>query len=361
MRSLKIILLLAVVGAGMAWVLLHPATLPEVRVIHAQRGPIESTIRVTGRVINDRTVTLTALLDGQIQGMLVEKGQKVKAGQVLAYLDKREADAVLEKARSQAAREREAVEEAARKLKRLREMGRSGGASAQVVDDAEAEWRAAQARLRVAEADFSVAKIHREKIEITAPFAGVITEKTAEIGQWLEAGAPLFTLVADKGREIEANVDAGDSGIIKLGQTVTVTSDAYPGRAWHETVHWIAPAITVDQNDAINTFAVRMTLGPDAPPLLLEQQVDVRIRTARRDNVLKLPYSALLDKGGKQQVAVIRNERVKLVDVTTGIDDFSHVEIVAGLQGNEDIILPQGQKKLEDGMAVQIRQNPERP
>ena len=356
MRLLKIILLLAVGGAAAAWAL-RPAALPEVTVIHAQRGPIESTIRVTGRVINDRTVTLTALLDGQIQGMLVQKGQQVKAGEALAYLDKREADALLEKARAQAARERDAVEEDARKLRRLRKMGRSGGASTQAVEDAEAEWRGARARLRVAEAELSVANIHREKIEITAPFAGVITQKTAEVGQWLEAGTPLFTLVANQGREIEANVDAGDSGIVTLGQTVTVTCDAFPGRAWQETVHWIAPAITADQDDAINTFAVRMTLGPDAPPLLLEQQVDVRIRTARKDNVLKLPYGALLDHGDKQQVAVIRDGRIKFVDVTTGIDDFSHIEIVMGLKGDEDVVLPQGQIKLQDGMAVQVRRD----
>lgn len=359
-RILKISLLLVVMAGVAAWTL-RPAALPEVQVIHAQRGPIESTIRVTGRVINDRTVTLTALLDGQIQGMLVEKGQKVKAGQVLAYLDKREADALLEKARAQAARERQAVDEAARKLQRLRKMGRSGGAAAQTIDDAEAEWRAAQARLRVAEADLNVAKIHREKIEITAPFAGVITQKTAEVGQWLEAGTQLFTLVADEGREIEANVDAGDSGIVHVGQTVTVISDAFPGRDWHETVHWIAPAITADQDDAINTFAVRMTLGPDAPPLLLEQQVDVRIRTARKEDVLKLPYGALIDQGDKQQVAVVRDGRIKLVDVGTGIDDFSHIEITAGLKGDEDIVLPQGQKKLTDGMAVQIRHDTAQP
>jgi membrane fusion protein (multidrug efflux system) len=291
----------------------------------------------------------------------VQKGQKVKAGQVLAYLDKREADALLEKARAQAAREREAVDEAARKLRRLREMGRTGGASTQAVEDAETDWRAARARLRVAEAELSVAKIHREKIEITAPFAGVITKKTAEVGQWLEAGTPLFTLVANAGREIEANVDAGDSGIVAVGQTVTVTCDAFPGRAWRETVHWIAPAITADEEDAINTFAVRMTLGPDAPPLLLGQQVDVRIRTARKENVLKLPYGALLDKDDRQQVAVVRDGRVKLVDVSTGIDDFSHIEIVTGLNGNEDVILPQGRKTLENGMAVQIRRDTAQP
>jgi hypothetical protein len=46
-----------------------------------------------------------------------------------------------------------------------------------------------------------------------------------------------------------------------------------------------------------------------------------------------------------------------LVNVTTGIDDFSHIEIVAGLKGDEDVVLPQGQNKLEDGMTVQVHRD----
>jgi RND family efflux transporter MFP subunit len=352
MKKLPLIavtVLLALVAVTGAWKL-HQDDAVEVKVITAETGPIKSMIRVTGRVINDRTVTMTALVDGQIQSMLAQKGDHVKAGQTLAYLDKREADALVEKATAMVARERQAVDEAARKWQRLREMSLTGGASAQLVEDSKALWRAAQTGLQVAEAEQRVAQIHREKVEVTAPWDGVIIEKSTEQGQWLEAGVKLFTLVAEEGREIEANVDAGDSGVIKIGQTVTLTCDAFPGHRWNETIHWISPAIVTDKNAVMNSFAIRMTLGPDTPPLLLGQQVDIEIRTAHRDSVLKLPYTALIGSEETAKVAVVHDGKVKYVPVTTGIEDFTHVEIVAGIAPGESIVIFEGKAPMEGSM-----------
>ncbi len=334
-----------------------------VEVINAEKGSIESVIRVTGSVINDRTVTMTALVNGQIQGMLVQKGDRVKAGQVLAYLDKREADALVEKATAVVARERQAVDEASRKLERLRKISLAGNASTQAVEDTEAQWRAAQARLQVAKAERRVAQIQREKVEVTAPWDGVIIEKSTEQGQWVEAGIKLFTLVAEEGREIEANVDAGDSGVVEIGQTVSLTCDAFPGLRWNETIHWISPAIITDENAVLNSFAVRMTLGADAPPLLLGQQVDIEIRTARRDSTLKLPYTALIESDETSKVAVVRDGKVKYLPVTTGIEDFTHVEIVDGITADESIIISHGKalKALTENSLVKVKTKVELP
>lgn len=324
-----------------------------VDVVTLERGDIRATIRVTGRVINDRTVTLTALVDGQITGMLVQKGDRVAAGQVLAHLDRREADALLHKAEEVAARERETVRQLTRKLERQKEVASAGGVADQTVEDIALELSSARAALRVAEADLRVARIHREKVEVTAPFAGVITAKSTEVGQWVEAGVVLFTLVADEGREIEANVDAGDSGAVTQGQTVILSCDAFPGREWTERVQWIAPAITEGDSEALNTFAVRMSLGPDAPPLLLGQQTDARIVTARRHNVLKLPFAALMENAGRSQVAVVRDGLIQLVPVVTGLEDLTHVEIVEGLEEGAVVALPSG-KPLREGQPVVV-------
>ncbi len=353
MGRLAVLVLTVAITALIALGTLGRKTATEVELVSAQWAPLESTIRVTGRVINDRTVTLTALVDGQIKGMLVQKGDVVKAGQTLAFFDKREADALLGKSRALVAREREKVDELQRKLDRLRDVSRAGGASTQVVEDAEAELRASKTQLDVAEAELRLAVIHREKIEVTAPFGGVITEKSTEVGQWVEAGIKLFTLVAEAGREIEAHVDAGDSAAVATGQRVTVTCDAFPGLEWEERVQWIAPAITEDDNDALNTFAVRMTLGPEAPSLLLGQQVDLKIRTAHRERALTLPYNALIESDGQTQVAILREGKVHLREVLTGIEDLSHVEIVEGLEPEDRVILPQG-RRLGEGEAVTV-------
>jgi RND family efflux transporter MFP subunit len=285
---------------------------------------------------------MTALVNGQIDGMLVQKGDKVKAGQVLAFFDKREADALVEKTAAVVAREKQAVNEAKRKYKRIKEISVAGNASEQARENSEAEFRAAKAHLQVAIAEHRIAKINREKLSVTAPWDGVIIEKTAEQGQWVEAGIKLFTLVAEKGHEIEANVDAGDSGVVKIGQVVTLTCDAFPNYQWQETIHWISPAIRNDKDSVLNSFAVRMTLGKDAPALLLGQQVDVNIRTAYREDTLTLPYNALIDDVDTTQVAVVRDGQVNYQPITVGIESFTHIEITEGVSESDNVILSNG-------------------
>jgi RND family efflux transporter MFP subunit len=351
LRSLIITgLFVAIAGTAWYWVLPNEQA-PEVKVVRPERGYMESTIRVTGRVINDRTVSLTALIDGRIEQMLVGRGDLVKTGQTLAVLDGREAEALLDKAKAVVARGTEEIRELTRKLQRLRDVLDVGGATTQIVEDAEADLRAADARLQIAREEARIAGIHLDKTKVTAPFAGIVTEKVAEVGQWVEAGIQLFTLVAQQGWEIEANVDAADSGRVRQGLPVNVSCDCYPGLVWKETVHWTAKALNNDSPEGANTFAVRITLGTGAPSLLLGQQVDVKINTAQRQNALKLPYGALIETEKGLEVAILRQGKVHRVPIVTGVEDLTHTEIVSGLSGDEVVILPRG-KTLTEGERV---------
>lgn len=350
-----VLMVIAVIGIVIAVYGFSGSDIRTVKVASVSRGDIETAIRVTGRVINDKTVTMTALVNGQIEGMLVQKGDTVKADQVLAFFDKREADAELAKAEAVLAREEQSVIEARSKYQRLKNVKGSGGSTQQMIDDAQAELNAAISRANVARAELRVARIHREKIDVRAPFDGVITEKTTEKGQWLEAGTKLFTLVGKQGREIEVKVDAGDSGTVKLGQTVNLTCDAFPGKVWQETIHWIAPSIIQDEaNEAVNTFAVRISLGEQAPALLLGQQVDAHIVVASRRDVLLLPFSALHGKPGDYRVAVLNDEKVLFKEVETGIESDTHVEITSGLDEGMQVLLAQG-KPLVAGEEVRVK------
>ncbi len=338
---------------GGAYFYLKQPDIKQVRLIDVQRGDIHSVIRVTGKVINDRTVKMTALTNGQITKMPVRLGDSVQAGQVLTVFDTREADARLGKAEAEYSREKQAVNEYTRTLKRLKKVQSSGGATKQSVEDAQAQLRGSQSRLKVARASLEIEKIHREKIEVTAPFAGVITHKTTEVGQWLEAGTALFTLVAHEGREIEANIDAGDSSTVSVGQAVTLSLDAWPDRQWIEHIRRIAPAISENQDKALNTFAVRISLGVEAPNLLLGQQLDADIQTETRQDVLTLPFEALIESAQGRQLAIVQNDKVKRVSVKTGLEDFTHVEILEGITESSQIILPEG-IEFTEGEAVKI-------
>lgn len=349
----KVALTSLVLAAAIAWFYLPEAGVT-VDTATAQQGTVQSTITVTGKVISEQEVKLTSSMLGQIQSIEAKEGDIVKQGQILARLDASDLNAMVNRARAILARDEEAVAEAARKLNRLRSVSASGGASRQVVDDAEAEWRSAVARKRVSESELRIMEIRLQKTRIIAPFDGVITSKSVQLGQWVEPAEALFHMAALDQQVIEAKVDAGDSGLITLGQQVSVSCDAFAGRTWNETVKWISPIVNAGKEDIANTFDARISLSAEAPPLLLGQQVDVKIRTAYRENVMRLPFAAVTERNGHPVVAVVKEGRAHFVPVVTGIEDFTHVEIVKGIDVGMQVILPEG-KTLREGDLVSVR------
>ncbi len=334
-KTLISLMLAVLLAATLYWQLQTP-DVPTIKPIHPERGEKRKVNDLTGKVINDRTVTLSALVNGQITEMIISKGQVVSQDQVLARFDRREADAELERLRAEQELAEQKTILARQTLDRLLNMGAGGNVSQQQIDDAQTEWRIATAQLKVSKAAYRIAAIQREKFDVTAPFDGVITEKTTEVGQWVEAGTPLFTLVALRGREIEVNIDSSDRGQVRLDQVAMLVSEAWPEQPWSESIHWLAPAVATRDSEALNSFTARLTLGPDAPPLILGQQVDVELIIEQKADALKIPYEALIESEGSRKVAVIDSaKRIQLRDIVTGIEDITFVEVISGIDGDE--------------------------
>jgi RND family efflux transporter MFP subunit len=310
----------------------------KVETLEVTRGDLALVIRVTGEVINDRSVILTALVDGQVKRISASLGEQVKAGQVLASMDNRAAAA--QRQRAEAFVQQEAVrrQEEQMRLQRLETLAQKGAVSQERLEDAKLNWQAATAAWQVARAELRVAEVAHEWQQIKAPFPAVVVSKTTEVGQWVEAGTPLFSLVALDQWQIEAHVDAVDSGRIKIGQSVTLRCDAFPGRVWQTQVTWIGPAVEREKEKHLNTFRVRMGLGVEAPPLLLGQQVDMDIRVAQRQGVLMLPFAALREVDGEVEVGVIESGRLRYRAVKTGLESDTHVELLSGAIEGQQVV-----------------------
>jgi len=239
-------------------------------------------------------------------------------------------------------------------LKRLRQAFSKGAVAKQLVEEAEVELRSARARQSVAEEEVRTSKLSLENPRIVAPFSGTITARYIEVGQWVVPSETLFSLVDQSQREVEVRVDAADSGGIAVGQTVTLSSDAFPGLEWNESVTRLAAATRNGGN--ANTVSVYISLGSKAPSLRFGQQVDSEIRTSWNPSALKVPYGAIITKGGKSYVAVVENNVINLVEVETGIEDFTHVEIRQGVHVGQYVILANG-ADIEEGDRVVLSNN----
>ena len=329
-------LVTALAGAG-AVIAFSEAVNP-VETVAVERGHLAQVIRVTGEVINDRRVTLTALVDGQVVRIDTTMGERVQAGQVLAAMDNRAAAARRQRADAYLKQVEVQREQAQQRYRRMRRLAESASVSDEQLEEARLNWEAVSALREVARADLRLTEVETEWQQVRAPFDAVVVDKTTEQGQWVEAGTQLFTLVAIDNLEIEAHVDAVDSGSVRLGQPVEVRCDAFPDQTWHSSLHWIGPSVEREKDNRLNTFRVRLGLGKAAPDLLIGQQVDLEIRVDERESVLSLPYNGLRERDGHYEVGLIEAGRLRYQKVETGLEGDTRVELLGGLDEGDRVV-----------------------
>lgn len=317
-----------------------------------ESGEIFQSITVPGRIVSKQRVNVSPARAGRLVEILVKEGDKVKKGQVLAKIDDRELKSRLNRAKANLKAARDDISLAQRTLARLRKAYAKGAVARHFVEDAEVELRTARTKAGIVVEQVRSATLEFDNQKIKAPFAGTVTARYAEIGQWVGPTETLFTLVDEGQREIEVRVDAADSVAIDVGQVVVVSSDAFPGLEWQESV--VRLGSEAGNKRHANSVKVYISLGNDAPVFRYGQQVDAEIRTAWNPNTLKVPFEALISRDGQTMVAVLKNGRVHMKTVETGIEDFAMAEIKQGLTAGEKVILSKGMV-LQDGDRVYPR------
>lgn len=324
-----------------------------VSVARVEFGEIYQTIPASGRVVSKRKVEITAPAPGQITHVYVREGDVVRKDQVLAALDRRDADITLQRAEAQLESAKKDVALAQRTLDRLIRALQMGAVSRQMAEDAEAALHAAQARQRVSAEEVKSARLASTRTEIKAPFAGTVLSASAVEGAWTEPPTPLFSVVNMNEREVEIRTEATNSASIDVGQKVLLRSDAFPDRQWLEEVIRIAPGTARDANSGIsNSVSIYVSLSKKAPELLFGQQVDAEVRLASTMRALKVPFSALSNQDGKTMVAILDAGRVHFVPVVTGLESATHVQIKDGVKRGQRIIL--NSRNLKEGQKVEI-------
>ena len=330
-----------------------------VKVLVAEKGEILSTLSATGKVVSREEAGISAAIPALVKTVMVEEGERVEAGAVLALLDDLEWQ---EKAKAAGESVREA-EEKVRLLQRdseaLAAVYAVGGTSRQAVEDARSSLAMARAAAGRALAELNGARVTLDKLRVKAPFTGIVTRKSINPGEWAAPGVAIFSLAKENRREIEVMVDESDSGLVKAGQEVELTSDAFPGVSWAEQVLEVATAVR--KEGAANSIKVRVGCSGKAPDLKLGQQVDAKIRTAHRAGIVKLPFDVLISQGGKTFVAMVKNGIIDLVPVVTGIEDAVSVEIASGLSAGEEVILPEGKPHKAGARVKTVTRVPARP
>lgn len=302
-------LLLAALAGVLWWWSGRQADAPTYRTAKVERGPITATVSSTGTLNPVTSVQVGTQVSGQIQQLFVDFNSPVRKGELIARIDPetfqyrvRQAEADLESSRSSVGRAQVAQVIAERDLKRTTELVARNFVSPAELDRAQSTFDLAAAEVRTARAVVSqraaqvaTARVDLSRTEIRAPVDGVVIKRSVDVGQTVAASlqAPeLFVIAKDlRDMQVDTSIDEADVGRIRIGQRVSFTVDAFPGRQFAGEVRSVRKAAQSVQN--VVTYIAIVSANNERGELLPGMTANVRIVTDTRDSVLKVPNASL--------------------------------------------------------------------
>jgi RND family efflux transporter MFP subunit len=339
----------------------------------AEGGPA-SVLDASGYVTARRIATVSSKITGKVKEVLIEEGQRVTEGQVLATLDPVDADAQRTLAASQLGAAQSNLSEAQaqlllaeRTLRRQRELAAQKLVAAQTVDAAQADRDARAARLaslrrsvQVAQDQLAIAGIGSDNTVIRAPFSGVIVTKAAQPGEMISPisggggsiRTGIGTLVDMDSLEVQVDVNEAYIGRVQPKMPVEAVLNAYP--EWKIPGEVIAIIPTADRSKA--TVKVRIALKSKDTRIVPDMGVRVSFLDTPKAGAPKptgvwVPTRAVSGKDKDTAVFVVADGKARRVAVTAGEVRDVDTLLTQGLKGGESVVLSPPES-LRDGAKV---------
>ena len=298
-------------------------------------GSISTYITATANLVPEDEVTVLAEAEGRVTRLLVEEGDRVEAGQLLATLLQDEMEILVNKARLAADNARLAYERANR-------MSADNLISQEDFDKTTMEHR-------IAEQELAESEWRLEKTEIRAPFDGRVTLRHCTLGQNVRPGDELF--VVTDFDPLVARIYLPEKEVLALdeGREVRITLKADDSVRFHGRIRQISPVVDTA------TGTVKVTVRAIEPPATVRPGgfVTVDITRETHEDALLLPKEAVLRELKKAHVFIARDDVAEKRIVTLGLEEGDRIEILTGLDTGESIIIA-GQGGLEDGSTIKI-------
>lgn len=346
----------------------------KVQLVKAERGAVEATVNNTraGTVKACRRAKLSAPAGGQISHMLVKKGQRVKANQVLLELWDKDLQAQAQLAQEQLqtsinqSKEACTVAETAQSdAQRAQQLRDNGFLSQEGVERTLSNAKARQAScdsskssIEQSKSRIAVAQAGLDRMKLRAPFEGIVADISGELGEYATPSPPgiptppAIDLIDDSCMYVSAPIDEVDAANIKVGQVARITLDAIKGKSFSGKVKRIAPYVLELEKQA-RTVEVEVEFAerPGAENLLVGYSTDVEIVHATRANVLRIPTQTLLE--GKKVLLYRPDGLLEERTVTTGLANWEQTEITTGLNEGDQIVLSLDRAGVKAGVKVQ--------
>jgi RND family efflux transporter MFP subunit len=315
---------------------------PSVSVVAPKQTAPATEIILPGNMQPFISSPIYARTDGYLKKWYFDIGAHVKAGELLAVIQTPEVDEQLAQSRSTLNTAQANLELAQITRDRYQSLLKKHAVAQQDVDNAVGTYTANKA---IVDADMANVRHYEALVsfeKVYAPFDGVITARNTDIGDLINSGsstAPrtdLFDIAQTRTLRVYVNVPEEYSQSIKPGQTVAdVALAEFPDKRFPGKLARTSEAI----NATTRTLLVEVDLDNPGGNLLSGSYAEVHLKIPAQNSTYLLPVSALIFRTEKLQVGVVRNGKVAVTDVTPGHDFGDQIEIVAGLNADDQVVL----------------------
>ncbi len=378
-----VVIVLVIMAAARGTTKIDPSKLAKV-----ERGDLAKSVVATGKVEPITKVEIKSKASGIVKKLDVDAGDRVKAGQVLAELDREEIEASVRSQEAQlqsseanlraaeADLERGKVDAAGpdvpmlqRAYERAKVMAKDGVVSQSALDDAQKNYEVAVNKRDAARAQLVVAKakvaqagadVQRNRANlaqlkeqlsyttITAPIDGIVLSRDVEIGDAVSSilvmgsAATLVMTLGDTSEVyVKGKVDESDIGKVYLGQPARIKVESFKDKTFTGKVTKISPMGV--EKDNVTTFEVRVSINNPGGELKAAMTANAEIILEEKKGVMQVPEGAILyDKDKKASVEVPdpnAKDGKRKVPVTLGISNGAKAEILAGLKEGDQVVL----------------------
>lgn len=307
-----------------------------VRTAQAKLGQPDLAYTANGNFEAAQQLNFPAENSGRVVNVLVDEGDHVRKGQVLATIKGDQLNIQLQSSKA-------SYDNAKADLQRYESAFATGGVTKQQVDNA-------KVALANAKAQYDQTRVNLGDTSVKSSINGIVNARNIEPGSVVSPGTVLFELVDVSSLKLKVNVPESQVATLKLGTTVKVTASVYPDKEFSGKITFIAP-----KGDTSLNFPVEITIANNPNgELKAGMYGSVTFGTAaKQPEVLTVPRVAFVGGVGNNQIFVVKDGAVTLTKVVAGRIFGETVEVLKGLNAG-DVVVTSGQINLADGSKVEV-------
>ena len=344
-------LVLAVAGSGLVLLRFGPWSSRQrdltPYVASAERGALSGVITASGELLAVQRVNVSPRQQGRLEQLLVDEGDEVSKGQLLAVMDPGDIEDRVQE-RQALLRQAEANYQSSKDdFDRRQELFTIGVISSDDFSEVRFQMIAAEAAVVAARERLEQLEEEEEERLIRAPFDGTITARYAEPGAFVTptttasatAGATSSSIVElSKGLEVAARVPESDIGRIATGQSAEIRVDAFPDERFKAQVSEVAPR--AEKQDNVTSFEVKLALVNPPEKLLIGMTADINFQTGQSTPKTLVPTVAIVTEDGKPGVLLVdEQQKPEFQEVELGSSSGDQTAILKGLEAGTNVFI----------------------